>query len=62
MYSSQEQDPLFIRTQKLKQSINFPELLGLDGVYEHEGAYPPHDHCGYKMAATILLHSRRPGR
>ena len=59
---SRARSTVYQNTNKIKQNIKFSEILGLDGVYEHEGAYPPYDHCGYEMAATILLHSRRPGR
>ena len=59
---SRARSTVYQNTNKIKQNIKFSELLGLDGVYEHEGPYPFHDHCGYEMAATTLLHSRRPGR
>ena len=59
---SRARSTVYQNTNKIKRNIKFSEQLGLDGVYEHDGAYPPHDHCGYEMAATILLHSRQPGK
>ena len=49
-------------TQRIKLTLKLSELMGLDGPYEHEGPYPYYDHCGYEIAATTLMHSRRPGR
>ena len=48
-------------TYRVIQTIGFSKSLGLEGPFEHEGPYPCHDHCGYEVAATMLLHSRRPG-
>ena len=49
-------------TSRIKRTINFSNSLGLLGPFEHTGPYPNHDHCGYEVAATILMNSRRPGR
>ncbi len=62
VFWSRARSTVYQNTNKIKRNIKFSEQLGLDEVYEHDGAYPPHDHCGYEMAATILLHSRRPRR
>ena len=47
---------------RVKTAINFSELLGMQGPFEHEGPYPPHDHCGYELAYDMLLYSRRKGK
>ena len=45
----------------VKQTLEMSDALGLDGPYEHSGPYPMKDHCGYEVAATMLMKSRRPG-
>ena len=47
---------------RTNQTLECSRLLGLSGPYEHAGPYPAHDHCGYEMAAAILMRSRRPGK
>ena len=47
---------------RAKMGIELSSILGLQGPYEDEGNYPPYDHCGYEVAAVILMHSRRPGK
>ena len=47
---------------RAKMGIELSSMLGLQGPYEDTGNYPPHDHCGYEIAAVILMHSRRPGK
>ena len=59
---SRARGTVYQNTQKIKQNLKFSKMLGLDGVYEHTGPYPFYDHCGYEMAVTTLLHSRRPGK
>ena len=49
-------------TGRIKRTIQFSNTLGLSGPFEHQGPYPSHDHCGYEVAAAILMNSRRPGR
>ncbi len=49
-------------TRRIKQTVVFPEALGLSDPFEHSGPYPFFDHCGYEIAACILMQSRRPGR
>ena len=49
-------------TSRIKRTIKFSNSLGLLGPFEHTGPYPDHDHCGYEVAAAILMNSRRPGR
>jgi hypothetical protein len=45
----------------LKQGLVLSLLVGLDGPYNHEGAYPRFDHVGYEIAIQMLLMSRRKG-
>ena len=49
-------------TNRIKRTIKFSNSLGLLGPFEHSGPYPDNDHCGYEVAAAILMNSRRPGR
>ncbi len=35
---SRARSTVYQNTNKIKQNIKFSDLLGLDGVYEHEGA------------------------
>jgi hypothetical protein len=42
----------------LKQGLVLSLLVGLDGPYNHEGAYPSFDHVGYAIAIQMLLMSR----
>jgi hypothetical protein len=47
---------------KLELGIHLSALVGLKGPYIHEGPLPDYDHCGYEVAAQILLYSKREGR
>ena len=47
---------------RARMGIELSFILGLEGPYEDKGVYPAHDHCGYEIAAVILMHSRKPGR
>ena len=49
-------------TRRVRQTLEFSAALGLSGPFEHDGYYPYTDHCGYEVAAAILMHSRRSGR
>ena len=49
-------------TRRVRQTLKFSKMLGLEGPYEHQGPYPLEDHCGYQIAACILLHSTQKGR
>ena len=49
-------------TRRVRQTLEFSDALCLSGPFEHEGHYPYANHCGYEVAATILMHSRRSGR
>ena len=49
-------------TRRVRQTIKFSETLGMEGPFEHEGPYPLEDHCGYQIAACILLHSTQRGK
>ena len=44
-----------------KQTLRFSDSLGLSGPFEYDGPYPVNDHCGYEIAASVFMHSRRPG-
>ena len=47
--------------RRARQTMGFSKTLGLDGPYIHEGPYPYFDHCGYEIAADMLMHSMNPG-
>ena len=47
---------------KLDLGLRLSGLVGLKGPYIHEGPLPDYDHCGYEVAAQILLYSKRKGR
>jgi hypothetical protein len=47
---------------KLDLALSLSELVGLDGPCIHIGPLPSHDHCGYEVAAQMLLYSKRKGR
>ena len=49
-------------TRRINQTMKFSESLGLSGPFNHSGPYPLTYHCGYEVAAAILMHSRRLGR
>jgi hypothetical protein len=42
-------------------AIKLSETVGLEGPYEAHGHLPEYDHCGYKVAIEMVLHSRRSG-
>jgi len=49
-------------TRRAKQTLEICGAMGLSGPYEHSGPYPLKDHCGYEIAAAMVMHARRPGR
>eukprot|EP00978_Attheya_sp_CCMP212_P011834 scaffold29388_cov54-Attheya_sp.AAC.2 len=42
----------------LNQTLKFSRLLGMEGPFIQDGPLPGHDHCGYEVAADMLLYSR----
>jgi hypothetical protein len=46
----------------LNRTLKFSRLLGMDGPFIQDGPLPGHDHCGYEVAADMLLYSRSRGR
>ena len=48
--------------RRVRQALRFSNSLGLEGPYLHEGPYPYYDHCGYEIAAIMLMHSSQPGK
>ena len=59
---SQARSTVAQNTRNVKTSINFSELLGLQGTFEHEGPYQDWYHCGYEVASKIILYSRNMGK
>ena len=49
-------------TRRINHTLKFSESLGLLGPFDHSSPHPLTDHCGYEVAAAILMHPRRPGR
>jgi hypothetical protein len=47
---------------KLALGIRLSRMIGLDGPLVHDGPLPSFDHCGYEVAAQMLLYSKRPGK
>ena len=48
-------------SRKARSMIKLSQLMGMQGPFEHDGPYPSVDHCGYEVASTILLYSRKKG-
>ena len=48
--------------RRITQTIQFSELLGLAGPFDHTGSYKLTDRCGYEVAAAILIELRKPGQ
>ena len=48
--------------QKVRAMIDLSKSVGMLGPFDHEGPYPPFDHCGYEVASNILLYSKRKGK
>ena len=46
---------------KVAFAIKLLETVGLVGPYKAHGHLPEFDHCGYKVAIEMVLHSRRSG-
>jgi hypothetical protein len=46
---------------KVAFAIKMSGLVGLLGPYKSDGPLSENDHCGYKVAIEMLLHSRRGG-
>ena len=49
-------------TRRIKQTIQLCKSVGLEGPFEHTEPYPFRDHCGYEVAAAMVIHARRPGK
>ena len=45
---------------KTKRMLEFSEMVGLNGPFISRCPFPPGDHCGYELAISTLLYSRRP--
>ena len=48
--------------RRAEMMVELAGLMGLEGPFEELQEYDLEDHCGYQVAATTLLQSRRPGR
>ena len=48
--------------ERAEMMIKMAGLMGLEGPFEEHQVYGLEDHCGYQVAATTLLQSRRPGK
>ena len=49
-------------TRRIKRTLRFSSVLGLEGPFTQDGPYPCNDHCGYEIALPMLINSQRPGR
>ena len=59
---SRETSTVVSNANRAAMSIDHSRMLGLLGPYEDGGGCTLEDHCGYEVAANMLIHSRRAGR
>jgi len=48
--------------KRAQKQIELCELVGLGGPFVQVGSLPEYDYCGYEVAISILLYSRKPGK
>jgi len=59
---SRETQTVTQNARRAKKQIEMCKLVGLDGPFVQIGDLPDYDYCGYEVAISILLYSRKPGR
>ena len=48
--------------RNVRMQISMSQQVGLEGPFEQTEPLPLFDHCGYEVAAGMLLYSTRPGK
>ena len=48
-------------TRRLRQTLEFYGAMDLTRLYEYTGVYPLKYHCGYEIAAAMVVHSKYQG-
>ena len=59
---SRESQTVTQNALRAKKQIEMCKLVGLEGPFTQIGNLPDYDYCGYEVAISILLYSRKPGR
>jgi len=59
---SRETQTVTQNARRARKQIEMCKLVGLDGPFVQIGDLPDYDYCGYEVAISILLYSRKPGR
>ena len=61
-FGSRSESTVSTLARNVRMQISMSEQVGLQELFEQTTALPLHDHCGYEVAAGMLLYSTRPGR
>jgi len=59
---SREVSTVKSNTRRANKLIETSSIFQMPGPFFHQGPLPLHDHCGYRIAVSILLLSRNPGK
>lgn len=59
---SRESGTIEENARRADRMISICDTVGLPGPFIRNGMLPSYDHCGYQVAISILLLSRRPGK
>jgi len=59
---SRETSTVTQNAKRVQRQVEMCELVGLSGPFVQVGNLPEYDYCGYEVAISILLYSRKPGR
>ena len=59
---SRETSTVRANTRRANKLIEVASLFQMPGPFFYESTLPLHDHCGYRIAVSILLLSRNPGK
>jgi len=59
---SRETQTVNQNSKRAQKQIEMCKLVGLDGPFVQIGNLPEYDYCGYEVAISILLYSRKPGK
>jgi len=59
---SRETSTVNANTRRANKLIEISSVFQMPGPFFHQGPLPAYDHCGYRIAVSMLLLSRNPGR
>ena len=59
---SRETSTVKSNTRRVNKLIETSAIFEIPGPFFYRGELPLHDHCGYRIAVSILLLSRNPGK